>query len=268
MALVTAADWIYTALRQIGQLRPGFKAQPELMQDGLDQWMLAFDAWNMHRTLNYTNPDFIFPVNGPGHGSTGNGQTFGGQGYEIGPTARDFQIPFRPVDIVKVQMYLTQQGPFNPVRSWMSRMSLEDYYSIAAPVLPVPITVSNIWAYDAQNPNGVLWIWPQLYTNSLEIFTWGSLVPPLTLSTVVSFPTGYADAIIKDLAVRLYPLCTKDFMPERRSSQLVRADAKIAREEVQHMNRVIPKMKNDFSGGCNSRNSTGVADFNLLFTGL
>jgi hypothetical protein len=62
MALLTAQDYLYTAFRKCGQMRPGYTNSADLLADGLTEWMILFDSWNAERTLNYTIPDYIYDV--------------------------------------------------------------------------------------------------------------------------------------------------------------------------------------------------------------
>ena len=267
MSLLTAADFIYNALRKCGQLRPGYKASPELMADGLDEWKAMFDSYNSRRTMAYSMPDSVFPVPaGGGHGTTGNGQTFGGSGFTIGPSApADFLGP-RPEAIARCNLYLTSASPSTPTRIPLSQLSMEEWTSIVAPVF-APINVATCFCYDPQYPNGVLWVWPPLNGNSLEIFTWGFLTPPTSLAATFSAPPGYADVVIWDLARRLWPLCTKDMMPHRVSHQWLCGQAAIARKAVQDVNRPMPRLATDFRGGV-QHNTAGASDWSLILTGV
>lgn len=263
MPLVTAQDYIYLAFRTCGQMRAGYTLPPEMLSDGLDQWTLLFDAFNARRTMNYTMPDYIFPITGPGTGTTGNGQTFGGSGYTIGPSGADFTAP-RPVAIARLNLYQTANaGP--PSRIPMSMLSMEEWTAIISPVIPA-INVATVAAYDPQFPNGVIWVWPQLDGNSLEIFTWGHLVPPASLSTPFAAPPGYGDLVVYQLATRLWSFCTKDIMPERRNFQWVAGQAEIIRQRVSSVNAPRPRLNNDFTGG--HAGNAGVNDWNLLLNGV
>ena len=266
MPLVTAGDYIYQAFRRCGQMRPGYKPPPELLQDGLDDWKVMFDGYNACRTLAYTMPDYVYAVPaGGGHGTTGNGQTFGGAGFTIGPTAVDFTGP-RPEAIARCNLYLTTASPSTPTRIPLSQLSMEEWTSIISPVL-TPINVGTCFAYDPQYPNGVLWVWPPLNGNSLEIFTWGFLTPPAALTTAFTAPPGYADVVIWDLARRLWPLCTKDMMPNKVSHQWLCGQAAIARKAVMDVNRPMPRLATDFRGGMH-QNTAGASDWALLLTGV
>lgn len=60
-------------------MRPGYLNQPELLADALTEWQAFFDELNAERTANFSNPDFVYPVTGPGSQSGGNGYTVGPQ---------------------------------------------------------------------------------------------------------------------------------------------------------------------------------------------
>lgn len=250
MPLLTAQDYINRAFRRIGQIRPGALTNTELYADALDEWRVLFDGYNAKRTMQYTNPDYVFPVTGPGHGTTGNGQTFGGTGYQIGPTAADFVAP-RPEAIIAMNLYQTSASPTQPTRIPIQMISMEEWLTI--PVIQLtPINVTTTAAYDPQWPNGVIWVWPPLNGNSLEIFTWGQLTPPATLGAAYSAPPGYADLIIWELAKVLWPLATHNLMVNKVSHQWICGQAARARDAVKAVNAPMPRMRNDFTGGSGS----------------
>jgi hypothetical protein len=264
MSLATAQDFIYHAFRTCGQMRSGYTLPPELLTDGLDQWQSLFDGYNARRTMQYTEPDFVFPVTGPGHGTTGNGQTFGGTGYQIGPTALDFVAP-RPAAIARANLYLTSASPATPTRIPLTPVSMQEWMNI--PVLNLnPVNVPTTFAYDPQYPNGVIWIWPPQRGNSLELFTWGQLAPPVNLSDPFSAPPGYSDLIMYQLAMRLWPYCTKDIMPARRKFEWVAGMAERTRQTVAALNAPSPRLRNDFGGG--SRGTSGVSSWTQILTGV
>ncbi len=258
-----AQDYIYRALRRCGQIKPGYLSSPELLNDGLLEWKTMYDGFNAERTLNYTMPDYVFPITGPGTGTTGNGQTFGGSGYSIGPSGADFTAP-RPVTIVRMNLYLTSANPAQPSRLPISMISMEEWMNI--PVIQLtPINVALVAAYDPQYPNGVIWVWPPLNGNSLEIFTWGQLTPPATLGAAYAVPPGYEELIIARLAQRLWPMCTRQVAVNRVPFEYICGQAAIAAQRVRAMNAPMPRLRCDFqSGGSGS----AVSDWDLLLTGV
>jgi hypothetical protein len=261
MALTTASDYIYQALRRCGQLRPGYASNTELMADALDAWRIIYDGFNAKRTMQYTMPDYVFPVTGPGTGTTGNGQTFGGTGYTIGPTG-DF-VAARPESIVRMNLYMTSASPSQPTRIPISLISMEQWMNIAVIQLTA-INVTTTAAYDPQWPNGVIWVWPPLNGNSLEIFTWGQLTPPATVGASYSAPPGYAEVIIWELAKELWPLATRTVWLNKLPFQYICGRAKAAKDAVRAVNAPMPKLRNDFDSGQSNTNS---CSWSLLLEG-
>ncbi len=264
--MATAQDCIYDALRNCGQLRPGYTPGPELLADCLTRFQDQFDAYNAQRTMQFTQPDFIFQITGPGHGTTsGGGASFGGTGYQIGPTAADFVTPFRPVSIPRMNLYMTANSPGQPARLPLAQISMEEWLSI----ITVQFTATNVcttYAYDAQYPNGVIWLWPPINGNSVEVFTWGFLTPPAALNTVMALPPGYADAIKWELTKRVWPLCSLDIMPNRLSWAQICGQAAEALKRIKRINAPSPRMTCDFRGRGSA--TAGVADWGLLLAGV
>lgn len=256
-------DYIYQAFRKCGQMRPGYTNNADLLADGLAEFQGMYDSWNAKRTMQYTNPDYVYPVTAAGHGSTGNNQTWGGTGYQIGPNSPDFNGP-RPVAISRMNLLMTSASPTAPQRIPLTKMSMEEWTSIIIVQL-LPINVTLAYAYDPQFPLGVIWIWPPLIGNSLEIYTWGQLTPPTALNQTFAVPPGYQDATVWTLAERLWPLCTHDIMPHKLTLPYIANKAKAARQQIIDINTPPPRMVCDFGGG--RRSSGGVSDWDLLLTG-
>ncbi len=263
--MATAQDYIYRAFRKCGQLRSGYTPGPEMLSDALIEFQSQMDAYNSQRTMQYTQPDYIFPITGPGHGTTGNGQTFGGTGYQIGPTATDFTVPFRPMAIPRMNLYMTANSPGQPARLPLAQISMEEWTQITVVQL-TPTNVCTTYAYDTQYPNGVIWLWPPINGNSVEIFTEGFLILPTTLATVMALPPGYEDAIIWELAKRLWPLCSLDIMPNKLGWSQITGQANEALRKVKRRNAPGPRLRCDFMSGRGS--NTAICDWNLLFSGI
>jgi hypothetical protein len=259
---MTAQQYIIQALLKCGHMRSGYTPSADLLGACFTEWLAWFDSANAERTMQYADPDYVYPVTAKGHGTTGNNQSFGGAGFTIGPGATDFSGP-RPVAIARCNLLMTSASPTNPTRIPLSQISMEEYLGIAAPQIPA-INVTSCFAYDAQFPIGVIWTWPPLVGNSLEIFTWGQLTPPASLASTFAEPPGYWDAIVWTLAERCWPLCTHDIMPHKLPLQYIAGKAKAARDKIKAVNAPSPRMACDFSGG---RPNVGACDWELLLTG-
>lgn len=239
MPVLLASDFLYMALRRLGHLRPGYTASPELLADGLNEWQLMFDELNTGRTNQYSNPDFVYPVTGPGSQTNGNG-------YQIGPTAADWVGP-RPTAIIRANLVQTTVGP-QPVYIPIKPISQEQWAALAIRQIPA-VNITSVFWYDPQYPNGVFNVFPPLNGNSIEIFQWGVLSVPATLGTSYSGPPGYAAMVAAGLAERLYYLVPKMLMPEKGPYQLIASKAKYALDQLRRLNRPLNPLPNDFGGG-------------------
>lgn len=170
----------------------------------------------------------------------------------------------RPESIVRMNLVLTSANPSQPSRIPLSPMSAEEWARI--PVVQFnAVNVATSFYYDPQFPQGVINVFPPLNGNSLEIFTWGFLTPPTSLTQTYSAPPGYAEVVIWNLARELWPLATNSVFVNKLPFQFICGQAAKARAAVQAVNAPSPRMRNDFGGGM--RSTTAVCDWGLLLTG-
>ncbi len=172
----------------------------------------------------------------------------------------------RPEAIVRMNLLLTSANPQQPSRIPLAPMSAEEWANI--PV--VQFNASNVatsFYYDPQFPQGVINVFPPLNGNALEIFTWGFLTPPATLTQTYSAPPGYAEVVIWNLAKELWPLATNQVMVNKVPFQYICGQAALARDRVKRVNAPSPKLRNDFGGTMRS-NAGGVSDWALILTGV
>ncbi len=324
MALVTAGDYIYQALRRCGQLRPGYTEGPEMLQDGLDAWRIIFDGMNAKRTNAYSIPDYVYGVStatslngiygqnvqftiGPSFtvdvtlNSTTTvlctntagliiGQYPTGAGIPSGAyiTALSINTSFtlsvaatatgaatltvppsfagpRPEAIIRMNLLLTSANPAQPTRIPLAPMSAEEWANI--PVVQFnPINVATSFYYDPQFPQGVINIFPPLNGNSLEIYTWGFLTPPTSLTATFQMPPGYAEVIIWELAKELWPMATKDVWINKLPFQYICGRAAKAKQAIRDVNAPMPRLRNDFGGSMATQ--AAICDWQLLLTGV
>jgi hypothetical protein len=253
-----AQSYIYLALRRAGHLRPGYQPSQELLNDSLLEWQILFDELNAERTMNYSIPTQQFVVTGPGS------QT-GGNGYQLGPTALDW-VGFRPESIVRANCVMTNQGP-QPVYIQMQPLSAEQWASLAIQQIP-GINVTTFYYWDPQYPNGVFNVFPPLIGNSIQIYSWGVLQAPSSLSDIYSGPPGYAEMVVCCLAERLHPIISKELNIHPVSLQMLRGKAHAAREKIRHVNRPTPKLGTDFAGRRNGGATDGFYDSFVTDAGI
>ncbi len=185
-------------------------------------------------------------------------------GAQTGTIAATFTGP-RPEAIVRMNLMLTSANPSQPTRIPLVPMSVEQWATI--PVVQFNATnVATSFYYDPQFPQGVINVFPPLNGNALEIFTWGFLTPPTSLTQTYSAPPGYAEVVIWNLARELWPLATNSVFTNKLPFQFICGQAAKARAAVQAVNSPMPKMRNDFGGSMGS--NTAVCDWALLLTGV
>ena len=170
----------------------------------------------------------------------------------------------RPEQIVRMNLVMTSANPGQPTRIPISLIGAEEWASIPVVQLTA-INVTTTCYPDYQFPQMVLNIWPPLNGNSLEIFTWGFLTPPASLTANYSAPPGYADVIIWEIAKRMWMRCTHNMMANKVSHQWLCGQASRAKAEVRAVNAPRPRLRNDFSSGY-GRN-VAACDWDLLLTG-
>lgn len=238
MPLVTAQDYIYLAFRKLGHLRPGYNASPELLADALTEWGAFFDSLNAEKLTHYTNPDLVIPV-------TGAGSKSGGHGYDIGPSATDWNAYPRPESIIRANVVLNSVGS-QKLRIPLRPITQEEWASISVREITATTTTAVFW-YDPQFPNGVFNVFPPLAAGcSIEIFAWGVLTAPATLGTAYAAPPGYADVVLFGLAERLYYMVPKELMPQKVPYIQVAGAAKRALDKVKKLNRPLNTLATDF----------------------
>ena len=229
------SDVLLQVFRKIGQIRPGYTPSPEIMADGLTEWQNFFDSLNAERTAQFTNPDYVYPVAGPGSKTDGNG-------YEIGPTAADWIGP-RPESIIRANLKFTSAGAY-PVYIQLKPITQEEWASLAIRQMP-GINVTAMFWYDPQFPNGVFNVFPPLNGNAIELFTSGVLVAPANLGLPYAAPAGYWDMIVFGLAERLYFMATKEVVVRAAPYAIIAAKAKEAMDRVKRINRPIQTLASD-----------------------
>lgn len=242
---MTAQDVIYMALRRVGHLRPGYTPSPELFIDALNEWAAFFDELGAERHTQYSNPVFQHNVTGPGSQTNGNG-------YQIGPTAADWVQP-RPTSIIRANLVLLNTGP-QLVYLPLQPITQEEWANLAIQQIP-PISVTSLFWYDPQFPNGVFNVFPPLSGNAIQIYQWGVLQPPVAfanagnvaaaLATSYAMPPGYEEMTISGIAERMYNLVSHDLMIHKVPYVVVAAKAARSLAKIKNLNRALPRLISD-----------------------
>lgn len=208
---MTGLDIIVRAMRKIGAL-PSAPSKPSASEavNGLATLNDLLDSWNAERNSIFTiNPNVVVPATLK-------------QTYSLGPGG-DFNLP-RPSRLVGVSV-IAQPNSSQPYElPPLDMFSDKEWQNI-----PVKSTQSAYptGVFDSGDfPLRLLSFWP-VPTNTIyfALYLWGALTQFPDLTTDLTFPPGYARAIVNNLAVELMA----DFPANTEGWPLVMAVAKQSR---------------------------------------
>jgi hypothetical protein len=243
--LSTAADYICgRVLRHMVQLRPGYTASPELQQDVLQEWLALVDELNAEPNSAPSIPQYTYPITGPGY--AGNNRD-----YQLGPGAADFNGP-RPAKILKASLLITTTTP--NTRIPLTVAPWDEYAAISVLTMPATGIATTMYIEEAF-PIAIVHFWPPINANSLQLWTFGVLVAPALLTTVVAgtFPPGYENFIVYSLAHRCQYLATKEM---GRLNPNIGAWALRAKQRIKNLNATNPRAYSDFQTPGAARGTT------------
>jgi hypothetical protein len=183
MAVTTAGDQIYAALRLIGQLAEGEQPSADTAQDALAAMNQMIDSWNTERLSVFSTQDQIF----------------------IWPSST-LRLTFGPTgDIVGNRPILVDDATYFKVNNLSYGIKLinqQMYDGIA--VKTVTSTYPQVMFVNMTYPNIEMFVYPvptsdlQFHLISVEEFS-----APASLSTTLAFPPGYLRAFKYNLACEI-----------------------------------------------------------------
>ena len=191
---MTATQFIYIALRQIGQLRQGQAASVSQNNDGLTLLNNMLEEWSTERTN-------IFTI-----GTAAYSLTTTQNVYPIGPTATaPFAVP-RPIKIERAGILVVNPNGSGTVRFPLQLLSEHEWDAIAVKISSSPIA-EKLYS-DNAFPNANLYLlpiptWGSGTAPKIELSTWAALTQFPDLTTDEEFPPGYAEAIQFNLCLKL-----------------------------------------------------------------
>ncbi len=242
---MVASDVVYGALRRIGQLRPGYTPSPEFLADCLSEYQSMVDSWNSDPTMQFANTDEYFNISTSGFNSNS-------YQYTIGPSGSgaDFitSLAARPVSIRRANWVWKINTPTQPQRLAIQLIDEAEWFKIYQ--LPIPGAMMAIYCwYQPTFPLGILNFWPPVQAgNQIELYEWGQLSYPATAGATVTFPPGYWQATRLSLAEMLMGIAPRAIFTEHQPDvQRIPALALAARQSVQRVNRVTPRLVSDMN---------------------
>lgn len=158
------------------------------------------------------------------------GLTQGTSSYFLGPGA-GFVTPTPPV---RVTGGSTVSGNF---RQPMRLVSFDQFSKEAANPRGVNATLPYLLAADTAYPNISLKVHEPPLTSgvTLELHYWQSLVQPTVVTSTVTLPPGFQRALVKNLAVSLYP----QYAREKGVDPILLKEAQDSLEVIRNLNRAM-----------------------------
>ena len=183
MAVTTAADQIYAALRLIGQLAEGEQPSADTAQDALIAFNQLVDSWNTERLSVFSTQDqvFIWPAGALS-------RTLGPSGNFVGnrPVLLDDATYFRVNNVSYGIKFINQQM----------------YDGIA--VKTVTSTYPQVMFTNMTFPDITMYVYPvPLSDLEFHFISVEELTKPASLSTTLAFPPGYLRAFKYNLACEI-----------------------------------------------------------------
>ena len=236
MSLVlTAQDIIDQALSLIGVLGTGSTIEPEEYDRCLKTMNLMIDRWNLTDLLVFSANPHTFAL------------TSGQQSYNLGP-AGDFDMG-RPSFIEKVSIIVPNSDGLEMELPIDATTDMEEWQNIVVKGTQggFPLVMWNNTGFPYMELN----FWPIPTVDcSVRLYTWDQMPYITHLVDNVELPTGYADAIIYNLAVRCCQLFDRTPTPD------LRAEAKQAMHDINDINAGTPTQHIDpMWGGSNHSGS-------------
>ena len=194
---------IYSAVLKIGAVAQGETIPPEELSANLDELNRLIDLWDAKRQLIYA-VNFaeytLIPNKAP---------------MTIGPTG-DFKVSIRPARLVSANFVLT--GSTNDTDYPLHIMNDQEWADIRIKGLTSNISRSVYYSPDV--PNGNLFFWPvPTSAYSVRLETWTNLGQAAGINDTLVLPTGYWNAMVATLAVKLSPSYQRPVSPELANEQ-------------------------------------------------
>lgn len=183
MSVTTANDIIKSALKRIRVLGKGDTLDDEDAQDALDILNMMLESWSLDKLYVFEEAQVNFPF------------VASKQDYTVGPSG-DFNMPARPLRLVSA--FTRSNGIDYPMHIIEAAA---DYDTIMNKQIVV-FYPTYVW-YEQTFPLGTLHFYPVPNGNYVYLRFWQQLQSFPTLTTTISLPLGYKQAIITSLGLAL-----------------------------------------------------------------
>lgn len=219
---MTVNDLINSSLRMIGALASGESPTSAESNDALTALNQMIDLWSTQRLMVYSTVSESFTLTG------------GKQSYTWG-TGGDFNSA-RPqgIDVATIQFSSGSTTSELPIEI----ITEEEWAEIR--VKNVQTSVPRNLYFVASYPMATVYLWPIPSTsNSLNTWSWKPLSSFSGLTTTITLPPGYAEALKTNLAIRLAPEFGAQVTPE------LQEWAKDSKAAIKRINTTMKKLGTD-----------------------
>lgn len=228
--MTTVRDILTDALLELGVIDPSETISAGAAKTALRGLNRLVESWANEDLMIVTKDRLTFGLVG------------GQQSYTIG-VGGDFNTtyPVRPgqIDLVSVVV--------NGVEIPIDVMNDEQWRDVTVKTTPSTFPL-QVWA-NGNYPLNVLYFWPvPTAVNPLVMTVWGQIVDFASINDDVTLPSGYEDALVYNLAVRLAPQYGKEISP------ITASLAQSSKAMIKRMNWEPTYRSSDgyFSGGMNT----------------
>jgi hypothetical protein len=207
-------DLIRSSFRAAGLMKMGQVFNADEQIDGLFILNAMLEAWSIERLNVFTVQPQIINLNASQ------------QSYQWGTGAADINAP-RPLRLERVNVVTPATG--GPLELGLEILTVLQWAAI--PIKSTPSTLPTRCYLDNQFPNAGFFVWPVPSVNlQLNAYVWQAITTGFTsVTTTVSFPPGYAEAIRYNLAVKIAAECEGAKVSDFTASEAVRTKAAIKR---------------------------------------
>ena len=214
----TLKQLIDSSFRLIGVLGEGTTLTYREYNDAINSLNGLIDLWNVGKEAVYTITPVTFPF------------VPEQQQYTIGPGG-NFNVPERPIRIQQVSVIIDTAGL--PIELPLRSLTVQEWQSITTKNTPgsYPTCMYEDGAYPLDN----LYFWPiPTAPSNVTLYVYGFLQETSSLSSVLTLPVGWEQALRFALAVDLAPEFGKvpSLFVEREAARSFRALANVNHQPV------------------------------------
>lgn len=186
--MTTVRELIFDALIEIGVCDPTMALDANMGEHALRVLNRMLESWSNDDLMVYTENRDVYAL------------TAGLQEYTLGGSS-NFNAA-RPINITRASILLTATTP--NVEVPIQILLTQQWQNVSVKVVNGGFPTSVYVTGDFPLQKLIFWPVPQISCSAV-IYSWGQLLAFSDITDTVSFPKGYSEAIVSNLAIRLCP---------------------------------------------------------------